>query len=486
MLIYYGKAKPQYILTGVLGSGGEGDVYNIQYYPDLVAKIYNDSKFQNTSRKEVENKILSMLDIKIETRTENYLSLAWPVDILYNEKREFVGFVMPRVDNKFHLFEVTRQGKNGRDKVFDNYSYDYSILIAYNLAHVVDVLHQYGIIVGDFNPNNILVDKTGHITLIDTDSFTIRNRKTGVTYKCNVGVPEYLAPELQGVNLSNSYKGFTKETDNFALAIHIFTLMAQNCHPFGCKLKDTRQSSISESPKVYNITRGNCPYVTGSSLEPPAYAPDLSFIPAGIQGLIDKTFTYNIRTAIKSETVNKRATPTEWKTQLYAFYNQLMQQKYLVDTIHETKPQNTQTQDSYVSTPVKKPSQFLQFILALFVLAGTMYVGGYILSRLLINYILPLSFIRTYIFANMDIGAAELLTKIVCYLAVISAYFRMLSETTDQMIETDGVFLTYVAGAIVTLAYTIWYILVIAFYGVLLMYGWNFLKTVLTHFEIYL
>ena len=92
--------------------------------------------------------------------------------------------------------------------------------IAYNLAMAVWSVNKAGVVVGDMNPNNIMVDELGQVTLIDTDSFNITNKRTGKIYKCTVGVPEILPPELQGVNLADPKNKFTEQTDGFSLSIH--------------------------------------------------------------------------------------------------------------------------------------------------------------------------------------------------------------------------------------------------------------------------
>lgn len=323
MAIFYGRKGKSYNLNKLLGQGGEGDVYTIEGSADLVGKIYNDIKFKTLADRDTqERKLNAMINKNLSANVQGVLTIAWPKDLLYDTNHEFVGYVMPKVENRYPLYRITRTGPDGVLSVFPKYSYDNSILIAHNLALVVRKLHQANIIVGDFNPNNILVNKLGHVTLIDADSFTIKDDRTGEVFECTVGVPEYLAPELQGRNLGSTRYSFSKETDEFALAIHVFTLLANNCHPFGCKVQKDRQSSYSMSPKARNIVKGKCPYVSGSKELPPAYAPNIDFFPQEIRNLIDRTFTYTTRTAVKPETLNRRATAQEWENELRSFFTQ--------------------------------------------------------------------------------------------------------------------------------------------------------------------
>lgn len=55
----------------------------------------------------------------------------------------------------------------------------------------------------------------------------------------------------EGINLQNAaLPTYTENTDNFALAIHIFALLMNGCHPFACAVND----SNAKEWKRINIT----------------------------------------------------------------------------------------------------------------------------------------------------------------------------------------------------------------------------------------
>ena len=144
--------------------------------------------------------------------------------------------------------------------------------------------------------------------LIDCDSFDIRDPKSGEHFPCKVGLPEMLAPELQTVRtLANGT--FTKETDNFSLAIHIFRLLMRNEDPFGGVITMSRSlSTVSANAPIIN---GECPYVrTVSGKEIPGRSPTLDMLPVNIQELFKKTVDYDASTALRR--IKNRATATEW------------------------------------------------------------------------------------------------------------------------------------------------------------------------------
>lgn len=326
-MICYGKKKSSYSLGNKIGHGGEGAIYEINGNSELVAKIYFDNKFNPTPRcpyprQELKEKIETMLAQPVNPYVNGVLIVAWPQDILFNEFNEFIGYVMPRVKSKYHIFAASRERE--RIQLYPHYTWKTAITIAYNLALTIKLIHQSNAVVGDMNPNNIMVDENGYVTIIDTDSFNITNKRTGKIYKCNVGIAEMLPPELQGKDLSDPKSVFNMKTDSFSLAIHICNLILNNCHPFGCTGFAMSKSSTSVNPVVYNITRGNCTFVTNAKAKAPPEAPDIKMLPADIRNLIDRSFRYSISTAVKASTIDKRPTAEEWQVALGKLLNTKM------------------------------------------------------------------------------------------------------------------------------------------------------------------
>lgn len=318
-MIYYGRNHKIYDLGQRLGGGGEGEIYDIVGNPSLVAKIYFNSKFNpvpgnSNPRRNLKEKIETMLEQPVQPYVNGVLTVAWPQDLLLNQQGQFVGYVMPRVKSTHHIFAASRERE--RMQLYPHYTWKTSIAIAYNLSLAVKIIHQSNAVIGDMNPNNIMIDEHGHVTIIDTDSFNITNKKTGKVYKCSVGISEMLAPELQGKNLADPGSVFNEKTDDFSLAIHICTLLMNNCHPFGCTSFNISQSSTSTNPVVYNISKGNCPYVTNAKGKASDDSPDVKMLPKDIRDLFDCAFNYTSSTSIKPSTISKRPSAREWQNAL--------------------------------------------------------------------------------------------------------------------------------------------------------------------------
>ena len=284
MATYHGN-KGLYHEANQLGSGGEGTVYSISGNPNSVLKIYHPAKLTSELRRKVE------LMVSIRSRFDNRVlsSLAWPTDIVNDDKGNFAGLVMPKV-----IGDPINECYRANDF---SVNYEQRICIAKNLCVAVDAVHSAKQTIGDFNPNNIIVNKkTGAVTLVDTDSFHLKNDR-GVLFPCTVGLGSYVAPELQGIKLGASYlKTYTQETDRFSLAIHIFCLLMNGAHPFASRQSPINtiigKSSVVLPPTESLIKNGQSPHFSRkrSGTLPPPYCPDIKMLPSNIRGLFERAF----------------------------------------------------------------------------------------------------------------------------------------------------------------------------------------------------
>ncbi|HEX2949841.1 MAG TPA: hypothetical protein VHV83_09795, partial [Armatimonadota bacterium] len=275
-MIFNGASGNYRLHDKPFAGGGEGDVYHIDGMPGFVAKLYTTGKRTPDRLR----KLGAMVHIK-PAIIDQY---AWPTDILF-ENNQFAGFVMPEVSGKEKLRNIYVYD-NRRGKPWALY-----VAIAKNLASAVHNVHEINQVIGDLNPENILVDpNTGIVTLIDCDSYHITDA-SGNVMRCGVGMPEFVAPELQGIHFpSEKLPTFIRETDRFSLSVLIFAMLMNGAHPYACKVIS---GSSSKFQSIDNMVHGICAYFgdsSNASIDIPRYAPDINSLPQDIQALFKRAF----------------------------------------------------------------------------------------------------------------------------------------------------------------------------------------------------
>lgn len=312
-----GRSGKNYTLAAEIKAGGEGTVYAIRGSAKLVAKLYHpDTPADKLAR--LEKKLQVMVeDTEFDPYDNGKLRFAWPTDLLYDNGR-FVGFVMPNAKGTYEFHEMMWEDKQ---KQFRYYNYDRSIAVACNLALTVHYVHSKGYVIGDMNIKNFRFDRQCHVIVLDVDSFDITDRKTGAHYKCCVGHPDVLAPELQGRRLDQERAKFTRESDYFSLAILIFMFLMNGAHPFNApriENADDYRSSAADNGLVREISDGNCPYVRpGTNRKIPIYAPSFHMLPASVQELFRRAFSYTQTTSLQA--IPQRPTAADFAMALYRF-----------------------------------------------------------------------------------------------------------------------------------------------------------------------
>lgn len=316
-----GRNGQRYTLGAEIGAGGEGRVFKISGQ-NLVGKIYKkvDPEVEKKIRYMVQHPIADLRDSSGKT----ILALAWPQDILCDDRGVFIGYTMPFIQNGVEICTVARGCDMPKAKtMFPNYDWMFNLQVAINLSKAVAYLHSKNCIVGDLNCKNIMVSPGGLITMLDNDSFDMVDAVSGIHFRCCAGTQDYLAPELQGRNLRSAGAVFSVHSDNFALAIHIFQLLMNNYHPFTGKNLVVIQNSTSVNQRLDHLVNGKCPFIhTYSDLTVPIGAPYLNEMvtPQLVQDFY-RTFNYNAGNI--PQRMKLRTTAAQWVTDLQQFMDQL-------------------------------------------------------------------------------------------------------------------------------------------------------------------
>ncbi len=288
----------------IIGSGGEGWVTTIPNKPGYLAKVYH----HNRRTAETRNKLAAMLAASPidPTAISGHVSVAWPVDMLVDSTNPTIasGFVMRQAPGTLKLFSVY----NTRDRLAKYPSFDYRYLhrTAANLSVAIQSIHEQGHVVGDMNESNALVSPTTLVTVIDTDSFQIRDHNKGKIYRGLVGKPEYTAPEIQGTDWS----ALTREEshDRFALAVLIYLILMEGFHPYsGQQLTQGTHISVSD-----RISRGLFVHSQRARrlLAPSRHAPPFELLAPSLRALFQRCFIDGHRMAAE------RPSASEWAVAL--------------------------------------------------------------------------------------------------------------------------------------------------------------------------
>ena len=289
-------------LGNLIGKGGEGNVYEVEGDPSLVGKIYHQTPLTEAQ--------FCKLDLMVKRRTPQLTKVsAWPEGILrLPGSNDPCGLLMPRVDKSRQLHEL--YGTTNRRMHFPEVRWHHLLLAARNLAAAFHTLHEQGIIVGDVNQGNLMVNKQYNIRFIDCDSFQIAEGEQ--TYYCPVGTPHFTPPELQAKKLGEVAR--TIDHDAFGLAVLIFHLVFVGRHPFAGRFRGEGDLLIEQAiaERRFAFSRDK----EATMVESPPYSLQLDDLPPGMASLFEA--------ALRTGGVNgtPRPTPEQWVQQLDALMTQ--------------------------------------------------------------------------------------------------------------------------------------------------------------------
>lgn len=269
-------------LTVSLGRGGEACIYAVPSDENLVAKIYH----QPTPTSGL--KLQAMLTNPPENPTASlgHISIAWPTELLYelNDSENIVGFLMPRIRGMRPIMDFYHPGTRRQNCPLFNYQY--LLRTARNLAAAFAALHASRYCIGDVNESNILVSDTALVSLVDTDSFQVRDFEQDIIYRCPVGKPEFTPPELQNKTFAD-YDRLTTH-DLFGLAVLIFQLLMEGTHPFS----GIYQGMVEPPPYEARIIAGHFTYSQQRQVPylPTPVAPPWEILHPSLQDLFLRCF----------------------------------------------------------------------------------------------------------------------------------------------------------------------------------------------------
>ena len=279
-------------LGSPIGKGGEGIVYEVADEPGLAAKIYHDAQLEPATAEK--------LQLMVQQGSPALRTVAaWPTSVLYEEETEAArGILMPRIDAARQLHEL--YGTTNRKRHFPGVLWHHMLLAARNTAAAFHAMHEAGVIVGDVNQGNLLVDDRMRVRFIDCDSFQIAG--PDVLYTCPVGTPHFTPGELQSQNLRDVER--TVDHDAFGLAVLIFHLVFVGRHPFAGRFRGEGDLPIERAIGERRFAFARDRSVT--QVDPPPASLSLDDLPAPLANLFEGAFRADPAAG------DRRPSPTQW------------------------------------------------------------------------------------------------------------------------------------------------------------------------------
>ena len=293
---YYDNKNNIIEIEKEIGKGEEGTVFSLKNGD--VLKIYNESSL--SVQKEEKIKALISKEMRFE-------GICFPKEIIFNKEKEFVGYSMLKADG-YEMTKTIFQPALLKER-FPNWTREDLCIIGINILKKIEYLHSHNIIIGNINPNNILLTEEKNVYFVDTDSYQIDN------YPCPVGTTRFTAPEIQGVNFETSLRTISHE--NFAISTLLFMIFLPGKSPYSSQ----GGGSIKE-----NISSKNFSYPLGDD--------DNLSAPKGMWGIIWYELGFDLRSSFFN-TFKKgaRFNVMYWINTLTDYQNELSKRLYQKEII---------------------------------------------------------------------------------------------------------------------------------------------------------
>jgi WD40 repeat protein len=264
-------------LTQKIASSGEGIVWTTSL-PGFLAKLYH----QPTRDRIDKLKVMIAHPPQNPMRHHNHVTFAWPQDLLVDAQGKGLGFLMPEIVDGVKLSLLYNPKLRSRKAPRFNWYYLHTAALNFTLA--LKSLHEEGYVVGDIKPQNLLVNNRALISVIDADSFQVRDPLTQTLYRCLVGSEGFTPVELLGKELSTLDQ--QEVHDRFRLGVMIYLLL------FGDQPFKGKWVGRGESPQPSELIRqGSWPYAPNSLVQPGPSTIPLSVIHPQLQVCFQRCFT---------------------------------------------------------------------------------------------------------------------------------------------------------------------------------------------------
>ena len=257
----------------VLSKGGEGSIYKIKasgkFCKGYCAKLYHkavEKQLAQTSREvlsALERKMIYMVEHQPKQVATGMWMLSWPVAVLYDRSKAFVGIIMPLAFERSIklsqlIINIKLPGKSAKS-YWNNWTagdwerFDVRqpmgllgrLKLLANICQPLHQVHSLGTYVFvDLKPDNILINARGQVSVCDIDSIQI-SEAGKLLFAASACTPDYCPAEKPQDSL------FDISWDHFSLSVIMYKSLFL-IHPFTGTCKppydrcETTRSMIDE------------------------------------------------------------------------------------------------------------------------------------------------------------------------------------------------------------------------------------------------
>jgi len=213
-----------------IGSGGEGTVYGLG--DGHCVKIYAPGRLSGRAAEKLRHLTRRELPVPGVCR---------PLELVFDQRGDVAGCVMERARGlklQTSLFLPHRK--------FPRWDRRDLCDLCLTILERFQGLHDQGVLMGDVNPGNFMVESPSSVFFVDVDSYQTEG------HPCPVGYDQFTPPELQGKPFGELMRQPAHE--HFSVAVLLFMIFMLGRHPYSRK---------GGGAPAENIRKGTFPYPYG-------------------------------------------------------------------------------------------------------------------------------------------------------------------------------------------------------------------------------
>ena len=333
MIVYTSRNETLTLADKAMSSGGEGEIHSVTSKPSRFGTVCVKIYFKTKRTAQLEKKLKYMVANPPNKIASAGNMIGWPLEIVYDSQKSFIGFVMPLAFSSSEpLIVLTAKNLSKKlspvwadkfDRRLGAASMVARLKLICNIAIPIHLLHSTGkYVLRDFKPENVLVTYDGKVTLVDMDSVQIAEESNLLLPKLlfpasTLGTPGYMPPEHYTRKVgTNTSIPIGKSWDYFSIGV-VFYQVIFGLHPYVVTPLFTNDSNSNE---IYqNIAQNLFPFGANAAKVGSYPPPHENFkrIPSELQTLFRNAFSdnTNVRPSLEmwvktiKEVIRKAPTP---------------------------------------------------------------------------------------------------------------------------------------------------------------------------------